>query len=197
MDDRLNFLKKSVTGSSGSLSDSNLAAALVLGMDNTKNNNNNYVSNIKRSSNSHIEASLNLSESDISNILERNMSSVIENENYSGNSSHSNYSHSATSTPISQGKHGFFSLIGASLYPNRNNLLSPAFKTRAQLNANANSNSSMASTGYTSAMHDFVPESGTTLFVLVIGDFIRCSKYLFYACRIIEILGQVKRVLTE
>ena len=167
VDDRLNFLKKPVSGSSGSLSDSNLGVGI--GLDNSKNNSNNYVSNIKRSSNSHIEASLNLSESDISNILERNMSSVIENENsYSGNnSSHSNYSNSATSTPISQGKHGFFSLIGASLYPNRNNLLSPAFKTRAQLNANAhansNSSSSTASTGYTSAMHDFVPESGRRL----------------------------------
>lgn len=178
MDDRLNFLKKPVSGSSGSLSDSNLGQSV--GMDNTKNNNSNYASNIKRSSNSHIEASLNLSESDISNILERNMSSVIENENYSGSSGHiSNYSNSASSTSISQGKHGFFSLIGASLYPNRNNLLSPALKTRAQLNASARDAtiSSTSSTGYSSSMHDFVPESGTRFFILV--KFMECSDALF------------------
>jgi hypothetical protein len=113
-----------------------------------------------------------MSENDISNILESNMDSIIEQDSSNNSSyiSNSNYGFtgstgsSASSTPIAPGKHGSFfaSLLGGSLYQNRTtSILSPAFKSRA------NPTAALNTTGHTSTMHDFVPESGKTLHTFI------------------------------
>jgi hypothetical protein len=123
-----------------------------------------------------------LSENDISNILESNMDSIIEQDNSNNSSyiSNSNYcftgstGSSTTSTPIAPGKHGSFfaSLLGGSLYQNRSSsILSPAFKSRANPTAAPNT------TGHTSTMHDFVPESGNTWDMIIIYKLKTQSKY--------------------
>ena len=121
---------------------------------------------------------LSMSESDLSNVIENNMRSIIENSDnstissqnsyhYGNNNSHNNHNNShnnhnshsnnTSSTPIAQNKQGSFFATFLGGYQNRgNSILSPAFKSRSTVLSTPNN----SHIGHTSSMHDFVPESG-------------------------------------
>jgi hypothetical protein len=107
-----------------------------------------------------------MSESDLSNVLENNMRSIIENDNNNSSSSNNHHNHygsignsgNVSSTPINTGKQGSFFATFLGGYQNRgNSLLSPAFKSRSTVLSTPHN----AHIGHTSSMHDFVPESGS------------------------------------
>ena len=119
-------------------------------------------SDIIRSNATTPSPNLSMSESDLSNVLENNMRSIIESDNNTISSNNNHYgsignSGNVSSTPIITGKQGSFFATFLGGYQNRgNSLLSPAFKSRSAVISTPNH----ANIGHTSSMHDFVPESG-------------------------------------
>lgn len=126
-------------------------------------------SDIIRSNATTPSPNLSMSESDLSNVLENNMRSIIESDNNNSSSSNNHHNHhnhygsignsgNVSSTPINTGKQGSFFATFLGGYQNRgNSLLSPAFKSRSTVLSTPHN----AHIGHTSSMHDFVPESGT------------------------------------
>lgn len=129
-------------------------------------------SDIIRSNATTPSPNLSMSESDLSNVLENNMRSIIENDSNTNSSSSNHHNHNnhnnhygsignsgnVSSTPINTGKQGSFFATFLGGYQNRgNSLLSPAFKSRSTVLSTPHN----AHIGHTSSMHDFVPESGT------------------------------------